>query len=91
MHTFMVERYLPNPQRARLRALAQRAKAGAVLASTDSMPVEYLGTTVLLEDEMCFCYYEAASEDAVRRANHFPGLSFGRILKIERVAASEDA
>jgi hypothetical protein len=42
--------------------------------------VRYLGSTIVLEDEACFCEFEAPSAAAVAEANREAGLSFDRIV-----------
>ena len=42
--------------------------------------MRYLGSTIVLGDEACFCQFEGASEAAVADANRKAGLSFNRIV-----------
>jgi hypothetical protein len=42
--------------------------------------VRYLGSTVVLEDEACFCQFEGPTEAAVAEANRRAGLPFDRIV-----------
>jgi Nickel responsive protein SCO4226-like len=75
---YVVERYLPGLSRSdllrglsRLEQEAQREGAPAV---------RYLGSTIVLEDEACFCQFEGPSEAAVAEANRKAGLRFDRIV-----------
>jgi hypothetical protein len=76
---YVVERYLPGLLRSdllrglsRLERLEERA---------DEAPaVRYLGSTIVLRDEACFCQFEGPSEAAVAAANRRAGLSFDRIV-----------
>ena len=42
--------------------------------------MRYLGSTIVLGDEACFCQFEGPSEAAVAEANRMAGLSFDRIV-----------
>ncbi len=76
---FVVERYLPGLLRSdllrglsRLEQLEDRA---------DEEPaVRYLGSTIVLKDEACFCQFDGPSEAAVAEANRRAGLPFNRIV-----------
>ena len=46
----------------------------------DEVAVRYLGSTIVLGDEACFCQFEGPSEAAVADANRKAGLSFDRIV-----------
>jgi Nickel responsive protein SCO4226-like len=76
---FVVERYLPGLSCSDfLRDLAK-------LERTQEMPyaaggVRYLGSTIVLGDEACYCHFEGPTEAAVAEANRRAGLSFDRIV-----------
>jgi hypothetical protein len=76
---FVVERYLPGLARSDLlHELAtlersQKLRDGARV-------VRYLGSTIVLGDEACYCRFEAPSEAAVAEANKRAGLPFDRIV-----------
>jgi Nickel responsive protein SCO4226-like len=75
MAHFMVERYLPGMSEEALRAeLARLATATAGTA------VRYVGSTILLEDEACFCHFEASSVAAVAEVNGRAGVPVDRII-----------
>jgi hypothetical protein len=44
------------------------------------LEVRYLGSTIVLEDEACFCEFESPSETAVAEANRRADLPFDRIV-----------
>ena len=76
---YVVERYLPGLSRSdllrgllRLEQASERTECG-----TD---VRYLGSTIVLRDEACFCRFEGPSSDAVAEVNRQAGLSFDRIV-----------
>ena len=76
---FVVERYLPGLTRSDLlHELAtlersQKLRDGARV-------VRYLGSTIVLGDEACYCRFEGPSEAAVAEANRRAGLPFDRIV-----------
>jgi hypothetical protein len=76
---YVVERYLPGLRRSDLlRRLSEleRATEGLWAAGT----VRYLGSTIVLEDEACYCQFEGPTEAAIAEANRQAGLSFDRIV-----------
>ena len=77
---YVVERYLPGPWSADL--LPGLARLSPVLEELESGPsvVRYLGSTIVLGDEACFCQFEGPSETAVAEVNSKAGLPFDRIV-----------
>ncbi len=76
---YVVERYLPGLTRSNLLGtLADLERATEELR--DGPTVRYLGSTIVIGDEACFCQFEAISEGAVAEANRKAGLSFDRIV-----------
>jgi Nickel responsive protein SCO4226-like len=72
---FVVERYLPGLSHSDLlRGLSRLEQA------TGARAVRYLGSTIVLGDEACFCQFEGPSEAAVAEANRKAGLPFDRIV-----------
>ena len=71
----MVERYLPGVTRETFPELRSRIAA----AARTVRGVDYLGSTFVPEEESCFCRFEGASEDAVRRACDRAGVPYARI------------
>jgi hypothetical protein len=76
---YVVERYLPGLLRSgllrglsRLQQLEDRAE--------ETPPVRYLGSTIVLKDEACFCQFDGPSEAAVAEANRRADLPFNRIV-----------
>jgi hypothetical protein len=74
---YVVERYLPGLSRTDLvRGLSRLAQAIA----DEDIDVRYLGSTIVLEDEACYCEFEAPTEAAIAEANRRAGLHFDRIV-----------
>ena len=42
--------------------------------------MRYLGSTIVLADEACYCRFEGPTEAAIAEANRRAGLSFDRIV-----------
>ena len=78
---YVVERYLPGLYRAELLQGLARLE--------QSPEVRYLGSTIVLQDEACFCQFEGASEAAVAEANRRAGLTFDRIVPAINVEPTE--
>jgi hypothetical protein len=77
---YVVERYMPGlPHTDLLAALARLAQATGQLRN-EGAPIRYLGSTIVLEDEACFCQFEAPSEEAVAEANRRASAPFDRIV-----------
>jgi Nickel responsive protein SCO4226-like len=77
---YVVERYLPGLNRAQLLRSLERLQAASADLRREGTQVRYLGSTIVPEDEACFCIFEAPSEAAVAEANRRAGLSFDRIV-----------
>ena len=75
---YVVERYLPGFSRSDLlRGLLRLEQASERTGRTE---VRYLGSTIVLRDEACFCQFEGPSSDAVAEVNRQAGLPFDRIV-----------
>ena len=69
---YVVERYLPGLTRSDLLQGLSRLGRGS--------EVRYLGSTIVLGDEACFCQFEGPSEAAIAEANRKAGVPFDRIV-----------
>jgi len=77
---YVVERYLPGLSESNLlRRLSELEEATERLWA-ESTEVRYLGSTIVLKDEACYCQFEAPGQAAVAEANRRAGLSFDRIV-----------
>jgi hypothetical protein len=76
---FVVERYLPGLVRSDILAALERMRALGDGASGTGA-VRYLGSTIVLEDEACFCHFEGPSREAIADVNRRAGAPFDRIV-----------
>ena len=77
---YVVERYLPGLTRADLMPGLSRLEPTIEELQGEGSEVRYLGSTIVIEDEACFCEFEGPSEAAVAEANRRAGLPFDRIV-----------
>jgi len=77
---YVVERYLPGLSRANLLPRLSRLDPVTEDMREGGLEVRYLGSTIVLEDEACFCEFESPSETAVAEANRRADLPFDRIV-----------
>jgi hypothetical protein len=77
---YVVERYLPGLSRAELLPGLSRLEPAITELRGEGTEVRYLGSTIVLGDEACFCQFEGPSETAVAEANRRAGLPFDRIV-----------
>lgn len=77
---YVVERYLPGLCRADLLPGLSRLEPAMEELRGTGAELRYLGSTIVLGDEACFCQFEAPSEAAVAEANRRAGLPFDRIV-----------
>jgi hypothetical protein len=74
MPLFLVERYLPGHDRARLEVALACLPQGAP-------GVRYLGSLYIPTDEACLCRFEATDALSVRDVNVLASLPFARIVE----------
>ncbi len=77
---YVVERYLPGISRVEVERSLHRLKRVTRELQREGAEVRYLGSTIVLEDEACFCQFEGPSEAAVAEANRRAGVPFDRIV-----------
>jgi hypothetical protein len=85
---YLLESYMPGSSEADLVALVERLSDAAQALLQDGLPVRYLRSTYVPEDETCFHYVEASAASAAERLAERAELSFDRILEARSPAVS---
>ena len=80
MPSYLVEVYLPRSRADEARASGNRARAAAEELSREGVPICYIRTTFLPDDELCFHHFEAASAEVVEVASRRAQLSRARVV-----------
>ncbi|HEU4449797.1 MAG TPA: nickel-binding protein [Gaiellaceae bacterium] len=88
MADFLVEVYTSRLDGAALAKLVARLKAAAEAMSAE-IPVTYLRSIHVPEDETCFHLFEAESAEIVREAGRRAGLTFDRVAAAVEPVISE--
>jgi hypothetical protein len=78
--TYLVEAYMPRSHAQEARAAGRRARAAAEELSREGMPIGYVRTTFLPDDETCFHLFEAVSADAVEEVSRRAKLGRARVV-----------
>jgi hypothetical protein len=86
---YVVERYLPGLSHADLLPGLSKLTPALEELREQGSAVRYLGSTIVLGDEACFCEFEASSAAAVADANRMAGLPFHRIVPAVLVQSDE--
>ncbi len=81
MPTFMVERYLPGIAYDAFADSIARAAAAAAELTRQGVPVAYLGSTFVPEEESCFCRFQGRDIEAVREVNRLADVPFWRVVE----------
>lgn len=84
---YVVERYLPGLARSDLLRGLSRLECSDESRRVGS--ARYLGSTIVIQDEACFCQFEAPSAAAVAEANRRAGLTFDRIVPAVTIRPTE--
>ena len=80
MPEFLVEQYVSRADTAGAGLNSERARLAAADVNSEGVPVRYLRSILVPEDETCFYLYEAGTAEAVREAAQRAGLQFDRII-----------
>ena len=81
MPQYMVERYLPGVTQQAFETLRERIASAAEDVAATGADVRYVGSTLVPEEESCFCTFESTHADAVRRACEQAGVPYARIVE----------
>jgi hypothetical protein len=80
VQNYLVEVYLPRSRAHEARETARRARAAAEALAHQGVPIRYVRTTYLPDDETCFHVFAAASADIVEEAGRRAELGRTRIV-----------
>ena len=84
---YVVERYLPGVSSSELERALDALRRTTREMRGEGTTVRYLGSTIVPDDEACFCQFEGPSQAAVAEANRRAGLAFDRIMPAVAVSA----
>jgi hypothetical protein len=90
VNEYMVERYLPGVTVCQLDDASARLAAAARELTARGVEVRYLGSTFIPEEESCFCRFEAADANDVRRACEQAGVALARIVETHDFLPNEE-
>jgi len=79
MSEFVAEQYLAGTDAAAARQGASAARSAAEQLTREGMPVEFVRSIFIPDDETCIYVYEADSIEAVREATARSSLRFERV------------
>lgn len=85
---YLVELHQPSSGWHELQAVAGRARAAAEQLREEGMPVRFLRSLFVPEDESCFFLYEGPSAEAVGEAGRRAALAIARVSEAVRVEQS---
>jgi len=80
MPNYLVEAFMPRSHAQEARAAGWRARTAAEELSREGVPIRYVRTTFLPDDETCFHLFEAASHDAIEDVSRRAELGRARIV-----------
>jgi hypothetical protein len=79
LETYVVERYWPGIDVARVAAITRRLEAAARAMTAEGTRIEHVGSILMPVDEVVFTLIAAGSESLVREVNARAGLPFDRV------------
>jgi hypothetical protein len=88
VQNYLVEVYVPRSRAHEARATGRRARAAAEALAHEGVPIRYIRTTYLPDDETCFHLFEAASTDVVEEAGRRAGFGRARVVPAVDVNSS---
>jgi hypothetical protein len=79
---YLVEVFLPRSRGREARASARRARHAAVDLSSEGVPIRYVRTIFLPDDETCFHFFEADSTASVDQVSRRASLGHVRVVSV---------
>lgn len=83
MPSFLVEAYLPTSRADEVRAGGLRARIAAEQLAAEGVPLRYVRTMYLPQDETCFHVFEAATSTDVEEVSRRAALGATRIVAVQ--------
>jgi hypothetical protein len=80
LDTFLVERYWPGVTEEMLRSAVERLRRAVEGMVGEGIPIRYLRSTLVPEDESVFSLFAGGSIDDVAMVNRRSGVPFDRIV-----------
>ena len=90
-HTWLVECFAPGIRPDGLAAIGDEAAAVAARVARDGSPIDYLGATLVPDDEVVLLHYRALTAEAVRGATARLSIECGRVVESVDVGPGQDA
>jgi hypothetical protein len=88
--TFLVERYWPGVTEEAVRRAGERLREAAAELRREGVPLRYLRSTLVPEEETVFSVFGARSVGDVAEANRRGGVPFDRIVRATDIGAPEE-
>ena len=89
MPSYLVEVYGGKLRTEEVPRASRRARIAAAELTRQGVPVRFLGSIAVPEDEMCFYLYDGPSADVVEEASRRAAIEFERV--VEAVALGLEA
>ncbi len=80
MKSYVAECFWPGVTQTELRALDGRASHSARRTSGTEQAVHYVGSMLMPEDEVVFCFFEGPSAEAIATAARSAQIPYARIV-----------
>lgn len=81
VQSYLAEAYVPRPRAGDVRAHERRARAAARELTHQGVPIRFLRSFFVPEDEICFYVFEADSAETVEAACTRAALRFERVIE----------
>lgn len=78
---FLVERYIPQLERADIELLAERLAAASAELQAEGRDVHWLRSLAVPDDETCLCIFSAQTRADVEEANRRASAAYERIIE----------
>jgi Protein of unknown function (DUF4242) len=89
--TFLVEHYWPGITPGPFEAACGRVRLSVDEIAAEGVPIRFVHSTLLSEEETAFCVFEAQSAAAVEEAYARAAVPFERVIDALQIGISPDA